>query len=72
MVAVTSLDTEALSDWLPPGLVGPFGIEAVGLFDGPAAVCPVCTGVIDQLALTLDQGGYEPASCGECGALLAA
>jgi hypothetical protein len=71
MVAMT-LSEDTTNDWLPPGLVGPFGLEASGLIDGPAGVCPVCTGVIDQLALTLDAGGYEPASCAECGALLAA
>lgn len=51
---------EALDDW----------DDAV--VDGPVAVCPVCTGVVDHLTLARDVEGLEPACCHDCGALLAA
>ena len=40
--------------------------------DDPVVECPLCGGIIDQLALTVDWAGFEPPSCSNCGAVLAA
>jgi hypothetical protein len=53
-------------------LVEQFGIAVSPWLDGPNAECPICSGAIDQLALTLDLSGYETLECGDCGAVLAA
>ncbi len=49
-----------------------FGLDMVPFFEGPPAECPVCSGTIDQLALTLDIAGIDELACGDCGAVLAA
>jgi hypothetical protein len=60
----------------PAGEIRRF-IEQLGLafspyFEGPQTECPICSGAIDQLALTLDLTGYDELACGDCGAVLAA
>ena len=49
-----------------------FGLASSPYFEGPQAECPICSGAINQLALTLDLTGYDELACGDCGAVLAA
>lgn len=49
-----------------------FGSALSPCFEGYQTECPICSGAIDQLALTLDLTGYEELACGDCGAVLAA
>lgn len=53
-------------------LVEQFGLAVSPWFEGPQTECPICRGVIDQLALTLDLSGYGALECSDCGAVLAA
>ena len=41
-------------------------------FDDPLLECPLCGGIIDQLALTVDWAGFDPPNCSDCGVVLAA
>lgn len=40
--------------------------------DDPVVECPLCGGIIDQLALTVDWAGFDPPNCSDCGVVLAA
>ena len=53
-------------------LVEQFGTAVSPWLDGPQAECPICSGTIEQLALTLDLSGYRALECRDCGAVLAA
>ncbi|MEE8490518.1 MAG: hypothetical protein V3S60_02655 [Acidimicrobiia bacterium] len=49
-----------------------FMTEEVIEFDDPVIECPLCGGIVDQLALTTDWAGFDPPSCADCGVVLAA